>query len=151
MLNIPTPFADGSVKLLVIANHQSTADVPLMMQSFSARSRWTLLWVMDAVFKWTNFGVVSQVHGDYFLRTKSYTTGSMTKHCLRSYSQLKNAILLFPEGKTVVCIGFIFLLIYLLSSQRWLSLQATGFVECFRPETWSSVVELCHLSTFFWL
>lgn len=90
---------DPNVKLLVIANHQSTADVPLLMQTFSARSQYVLLWIMDVVFKWTHFGIVSQMHGDYFLSTKNYKAGDINSHCLKRYSLMKNLILLFPEGK----------------------------------------------------
>ena len=27
-----------------------------------------MLWLMDHVFKYTNFGVVSLIHGDFFIR-----------------------------------------------------------------------------------
>lgn len=91
-------FIDPNVRLLLVANHQSTADVPLMMQAFSARSQYNLLWIMDACFKWTNFGVVSQMHGDYFLKTKQYVNGSIMTHCVTAYSQFKDLIVLFPEG-----------------------------------------------------
>ncbi|XP_054164544.1 acyl-CoA:lysophosphatidylglycerol acyltransferase 1-like [Oppia nitens] len=85
-------------RLLVIANHQSTADVPLIMQSFTSRSQRILLWIMDVAFKWTNFGVVSITHGDYFLNTKSYQTGDIYRHTITKYSQFKDLIILFPEG-----------------------------------------------------
>lgn len=85
-------------RLLIIANHQSTADVPLMMQSFTSRSRLVLLWIMDVAFKYTNFGVVSATHGDYFLNTKSYTSGDIFKHTTAQDNKFKNAIILFPEG-----------------------------------------------------
>jgi len=54
---------------LVLVNHQSTGDVPLLMHNFSCKN--TLLhrlnWVMDAVFQFTNFGIVSTLHGDFFI------------------------------------------------------------------------------------
>lgn len=53
---------------------------------------------MDAVFKWTNFGIVSQTHGDYFLNTKQYKSGALLKHCSLDYARLKNLFILFPEG-----------------------------------------------------
>lgn len=83
---------------MVMANHQSTADVPLMMQAFTSKSEYILLWVMDAVFKWSNFGLVSQTHGDYFLNTKAYRNGALLKHCTKDYAKLKNLLILFPEG-----------------------------------------------------
>ena len=91
-------FLDPNARLLIIANHQSTADVPLMMQAFTSKSEYNLLWVMDSVFKWTNFGLVSQTHGDFFLNTKAYKNGALLKHCIKSYARLKNLVVLFPEG-----------------------------------------------------
>ncbi|CAG2163862.1 unnamed protein product [Oppiella nova] len=89
---------EEKTRLLIIANHQSTADVPLMMQSFTSRSKRVLLWIMDVAFKWTNFGVVSITHGDYFLNTKSYTPGDIFRHITTPFSRFKDAIILFPEG-----------------------------------------------------
>ena len=68
------------------------------MQSFTSKTEFILLWVMDAVFKWTNFGIVSQTHGDYFLNTKQYKSGALLKHCSLDYARLKNLFILFPEG-----------------------------------------------------
>ncbi len=53
---------------------------------------------MDVVFKYTNFGVVSITHGDYFLQTKNYKSGHIVDHCCCDYNRHKNAIVLFPEG-----------------------------------------------------
>ena len=83
-------------KVLMIANHQSTGDVPLMFQAFSAKCHYVLLWVMDYAFKYTNFGVVSATHGDYFIQPKSFTKSELTKHCLAAPE--KNMVILFPEG-----------------------------------------------------
>jgi lysophosphatidylglycerol acyltransferase 1 len=54
---------------LVIANHQSTADVPLLMTCFNAKEGVldNLMWIMDKVFKYTNFGIVSYFHEDFFI------------------------------------------------------------------------------------
>ncbi|KAH7638378.1 acyl-coa:lysophosphatidylglycerol acyltransferase 1-like protein [Dermatophagoides farinae] len=87
-----------NIRVLVVANHQSTADVPLMFQAFSARSSYSLLWIMDRAFKWTNFGLVSQVHGDYFIDPKNYVPDSIANHCQQRYSLMKNMIIIFPEG-----------------------------------------------------
>lgn len=56
-------------KTLVIANHQSTADVPLMMASFNTRKTIlpNIMWIMDRLFKFTNFGIVSVIHQDFFI------------------------------------------------------------------------------------
>lgn len=53
---------------------------------------------MDRAFKWTNFGLVSQIHGDYFLCPKKYIANSIANHCRQRYSLLKNMIIIFPEG-----------------------------------------------------
>ncbi|XP_075680025.1 acyl-CoA:lysophosphatidylglycerol acyltransferase 1-like [Dermatophagoides pteronyssinus] len=87
-----------NARVLLVANHQSTADVPLMFQSFSSHSAYSLLWIMDRAFKWTNFGLVSQIHGDYFLCPKKYIANSIANHCRQRYSLLKNMIIIFPEG-----------------------------------------------------
>ena len=57
-------------KLLILPNHQSTADVPLLMSLFTSRLGFTnkVMWIMDRVFKFTNFGVISWGHDDFFIR-----------------------------------------------------------------------------------
>lgn len=56
-------------RTLVIANHQSTADVPLLMACFNAKKNIlpNVMWIMDRVFKYTNFGIVSVLHEDFFI------------------------------------------------------------------------------------
>lgn len=58
---------------LVLVNHQSTSDVPLLMHAFCHRIPLLnkLNWVMDAVFQYTNFGIVSTFHGDFFINAVS--------------------------------------------------------------------------------
>ena len=62
-----------SERCLLLANHQSTGDVPLLMAMLSARRRAAdnVLWIMDAMFRWTHFGVVSQVRSDFFVESVS--------------------------------------------------------------------------------
>ena len=54
---------------LVMPNHQSTADVPLCMTIFTARRNFSskVMWVMDKIFKYTNFGWVAWMHNDFFI------------------------------------------------------------------------------------
>lgn len=55
-------------RCLFLVNHQSTADVPLLMQAFSGKSvLQSVMWIMDRMFRYTNFGAVSVTHGDYFI------------------------------------------------------------------------------------
>jgi hypothetical protein len=83
-------------RILLMANHQCTSDVPLMFQAFMAKAKYVLLWVMDYQFKYTNFGVVSVTHGDYFITPKTFVKSELTKHCLSNPD--KDLIVLFPEG-----------------------------------------------------
>lgn len=53
-------------KALVLINHQSTSDVPLIMAALDGRSR-NIMWIMDRMFMKTNFGVVSWFHNDFFI------------------------------------------------------------------------------------
>ena len=85
-------------RVLLMANHQCTSDVPLMFQSLMSRAKYVLLWVMDFQFKYTNFGVVSGTHGDYFITPKTFVKSELTKHCLSNPD--KDLIILFPEGNT---------------------------------------------------
>lgn len=56
-------------RCLFLVNHQSTADVPFLMQAFSEKSSilQSVMWIMDRLFRYTNFGAVSVTHGDYFI------------------------------------------------------------------------------------
>ncbi|VVC96147.1 unnamed protein product [Leptidea sinapis] len=64
------PAVCTSRRTLVIANHQSTADVPLLMSTWNPRPGVlsNLMWIMDRVFKFTNFGIVSVLHKDFFIQ-----------------------------------------------------------------------------------
>ena len=55
--------------ILFMPNHQSTADVPLCMTLFNARGNFAgrVMWIMDRVFKYSNFGCVSWMHDDFFI------------------------------------------------------------------------------------
>lgn len=60
-------------KTLVMSNHQSTSDVPLMMAAFNAKKNVlpNVMWIMDRLFKYTNFGIVSKIHQDFFITSVS--------------------------------------------------------------------------------
>lgn len=36
-----------------------------------------MMWLMDHVFKYTNFGLVSLIHGDFFIRQVRQTLGDL--------------------------------------------------------------------------
>ena len=60
--------------ILFMPNHQSTADVPLCMTLFTARANFAdrVMWIMDRIFKYSNFGCVSWMHDDFFILAVSY-------------------------------------------------------------------------------
>ncbi|XP_075554671.1 acyl-CoA:lysophosphatidylglycerol acyltransferase 1-like isoform X3 [Dermacentor variabilis] len=92
-------------RTLVLVNHQSTADVPLLMASFQGKRSVTehLMWIMDRLFKYTNFGAVSMTHGDFFI-TQGKDTRNVQLQRLRDHISevyLRRGlkwIVLFPEG-----------------------------------------------------
>lgn len=57
-------------KALMLINHQSTSDVPLIMAALDGRTR-NLMWIMDRMFMKTNFGLVSWFHKDFFISSVS--------------------------------------------------------------------------------
>ncbi|XP_053696559.1 acyl-CoA:lysophosphatidylglycerol acyltransferase 1-like isoform X2 [Sabethes cyaneus] len=92
-------------RTLVIANHQSTSDVPLLMAAFNAKRNVlpNIMWIMDRLFKYTNFGAVSLMHKDFFIASgKSNRDKSITElknHLRESYiPRERKWIVLFPEG-----------------------------------------------------
>jgi lysophosphatidylglycerol acyltransferase 1 len=66
-----TPCLDQ--RTLVLVNHQSTADVPLLMTTFNTKHEVlpNIMWIMDKVFMYTNFGIVSLIHKDFFIGSVS--------------------------------------------------------------------------------
>ncbi|XP_045614589.1 acyl-CoA:lysophosphatidylglycerol acyltransferase 1 [Procambarus clarkii] len=92
-------------RTLVLFNHQSTSDVPLIMAAFNSRPGLSsnIMWIMDHVFKLTNFGVVSWAHGDFFIHGgKDHRDASLLKlghHLHKFYIPRKRKwLVLFPEG-----------------------------------------------------
>lgn len=60
-------------RTLVLVNHQSTADVPMLMTNFNSKASVlpNVMWIMDRIFKFTNFGIVSIIHQDFFILSVS--------------------------------------------------------------------------------
>lgn len=92
-------------RTLVIANHQSTADVPMLMATFNPRPHVlpNIMWIMDRVFKFTNFGFVSVIHEDFFIlsgrRHRDIAVLQLKKHIRESYiPRNRKLMVLFPEG-----------------------------------------------------
>ncbi|XP_028616678.1 acyl-CoA:lysophosphatidylglycerol acyltransferase 1 [Grammomys surdaster] len=62
-----------------------------------------MMWLMDHIFKYTNFGIVSLIHGDFFIRQgRAYRDQQLLvlkKHLEHNYrSRDRKWIVLFPEG-----------------------------------------------------
>jgi len=94
-----------SKRLLLMPNHQSTADVPMLMTIFSTRVGFCnkVMWIMDKVFKFTNFGVVSWMHDDFFILAgrgnRDSTLVELKQHLMRVWKDKhRRFMVLFPEG-----------------------------------------------------
>jgi len=94
-----------SEKTLLLINHQSTSDVPLIMSALDGHEGAcrNIMWIMDRMFLRTNFGIVSWFHKDFFISSgKEYRDKSLielTNHLAHVYVPCNRTwILLFPEG-----------------------------------------------------
>lgn len=92
-------------RTLVLANHQSTADVPLLMAAFNPRPALlpNLTWIMDRLFKYTNFGIVSVLHQDFFIvsgrEQRARSVRALQDHIRESFwPRGRRWLVLFPEG-----------------------------------------------------
>nr|XP_020459674.1 acyl-CoA:lysophosphatidylglycerol acyltransferase 1 isoform X2 [Monopterus albus] len=90
---------------MVIVNHQSTGDVCTLMMCLQDKGTVVrkMMWLMDHVFKYTNFGLVSLIHGDFFIRQgKAHRDKQLVylkEHLDKYYnSRDRKWIVLFPEG-----------------------------------------------------
>ncbi|KAL6042105.1 hypothetical protein STEG23_003955, partial [Scotinomys teguina] len=55
---------------MMLVNHQATGDVCTLMMCLQDKGPVVaqMMWLMDHIFKYTNFGIVSLIHGDFFIR-----------------------------------------------------------------------------------
>ncbi|KAK6489675.1 acyl-CoA:lysophosphatidylglycerol acyltransferase 1-like [Huso huso] len=90
---------------VVIANHQATGDVCTLMMCLQDKGTVVrkMMWLMDHVFKYTNFGLVSLIHGDFFIRQgkphRDKQLILLKDHLDKYYhSRDRKWIVLFPEG-----------------------------------------------------
>ena len=95
---------DDDGNILFMPNHQSVADVLICLAVFVARPdgyAQTVMWIIGKNLKYTNFGLMSWLHGDCFL-----DTGNHAKALVELRSQIRHMFLrrnrrclvLFPEG-----------------------------------------------------
>ncbi|XP_041354413.1 acyl-CoA:lysophosphatidylglycerol acyltransferase 1-like [Gigantopelta aegis] len=90
---------------LVICNHQSTADILVLMTALQGKGLvgGHVMWIMDSIFKFTHFGAVSLVREDFFIHQGKE---GRIKEIQRLGAHLKNSfflyfkkwLVLFPEG-----------------------------------------------------
>ncbi|NXU01110.1 LGAT1 acyltransferase, partial [Buphagus erythrorhynchus] len=90
---------------MVLVNHQATGDVCTLMMCLQDKGTVVrqMMWLMDHIFKYTNFGIVSLIHGDFFIRqgrTHRDQQLVLLKEHLEKYYRSRNRkwIVLFPEG-----------------------------------------------------
>ncbi|XP_066280812.1 acyl-CoA:lysophosphatidylglycerol acyltransferase 1-like isoform X1 [Branchiostoma lanceolatum] len=94
-----------SDEAIVIVNHQSTADVATLMGALQHKGPVArrMMWIMDYILLYTNFGLCAWVHGDFFLQQGQEYREEMLKslkdHLNTRYSSRNHQwIVLFPEG-----------------------------------------------------
>lgn len=92
-------------RTLVLVNHQSTGDVPMLIAALNPKCSIlpNIMWIMDKTFQYTNFGVVSMIHRDFFIRSgrtlREQAVMELRQHIQNSYIPRKrNWMMLFPEG-----------------------------------------------------
>lgn len=90
---------------VLLANHQSTADAPLVMLTLWNKGRVSgnTLWIMDYLFRFTNFGLISFIRHDFFIKqgkdTRHIQGQLLSEHLLKFFlPQGRKWIILFPEG-----------------------------------------------------
>ncbi|KAG5673388.1 hypothetical protein PVAND_003443 [Polypedilum vanderplanki] len=98
-----TPTLDQ--RTLVLVNHQSTADVPMLMSTFNTKQEVlpNIMWIMDKIFMYTNFGIVSLIHQDFFIgsgpKQRDLALVQLREHIEKSYiPRRREWMVLFPEG-----------------------------------------------------
>lgn len=91
--------------VLLIANHQSTADVPAMMNVMHSKVKLAkqVMWIIDSTFKYTHFGLVSNLRGDFFIKqgkdSRDQTLHDLRAHLKSTFHRLpRKWLVLFPEG-----------------------------------------------------
>ncbi|XP_015684375.1 acyl-CoA:lysophosphatidylglycerol acyltransferase 1 [Protobothrops mucrosquamatus] len=89
---------------LMLVNHQATGDICTLMMCLQDKGTVVrrMMWLMDHIFKYTNFGIVSLIHGDFFIRQgKAYRDQQLVllhEHLEKYYrSRSRKWIVLFPE------------------------------------------------------
>ncbi|KAH9509248.1 Acyl-CoA:lysophosphatidylglycerol acyltransferase 1 [Bulinus truncatus] len=90
---------------ILLVNHQSTADTPVIMLSTYNKkmASGNMLWIIYILFKYTNFGLVSCLRGDFFIDqgkdVRQLQLVKLKEHLTNVYlPRNKKWLLVFPEG-----------------------------------------------------
>ena len=92
-------------KIIFMPNHQSVADVLVCLAAFVSRPGYarTVMWIIARKLKYTNFGIMSWLHDDFFLDTDKHNNATalmeLKDHLrLRFGCRNRRCLVLFPEG-----------------------------------------------------
>ncbi|CAH1791974.1 unnamed protein product [Owenia fusiformis] len=90
---------------IMLINHQSTGDVPTAMTMLLNKGRAVCgsIWIIDHLFKYSNFGLVSQIRGDFFIKqgkdTREREIKALGEHLLNIFwTRHRKWLIIFPEG-----------------------------------------------------
>ena len=92
-------------RILLLCNHQSPTDITTLfsvLQSKGVATRKTI-WLMDVMFRWTPFGIIGNMHGDYFIQqgkaTREKELERLREHLKKVFwNRDRRLVILFPEG-----------------------------------------------------
>jgi len=109
---------------LVLVNHQSTGDVPVIMQALTGTNKQRLsrhvCWILDDMFKYANFGLPCHVHGDFFILQVQVLLAFVLSHLF----EIQSVFYLF------FCFNHYFIVLISCNKLSWLlfSLQALKYL-----------------------
>lgn len=91
-------------RAMILSNHQESGDVPAMMNivAYFNIAR-TTTWIIDRMFRWTPFGIVSQWHKDFFSQegkaSRDKVINKLQTHFSTTYFERGHKwLVFFPEG-----------------------------------------------------
>ena len=78
-----------------MVNHQSTADIPMTMTALYPKGLviGQVMWIMDYIFMYTNFGWASYYHLDFFIQQVKYTCKAPKKQTTKLRPQISKNFL----------------------------------------------------------
>jgi len=99
------PYRYQNDRCLVVMNHQCTADVPTLCAAICKKGVGSgkMLWILDTMFRYSHFGWVSRIRGDFFIKqgrnTRHMQGPLLTEHMKRVFwNRERRWCMVFPEG-----------------------------------------------------